>query len=440
MTRQLATMVNSGMTILRALYVLEAQTENEQLAETIVDVRKDVEAGLPLSRRARAPPQGLQPAVRRDDARGGDRRHARRRAAARRRPAREGRLAAPPGQGRDGLPAASSWPSPFGVLIALVAFLVPVFVGVFKQFGGELPDDHQVHRRAVATRSRATGIVHRSAASRVDLVRSASGRRSDGRPQAVGHVQPAHPDEDRRHRPEGRAGPLVAHASALWSAPACRSCRRSTSPAKTAGNHVVEKAMGDVIESVSSGGTIAAPLKDAPVFPGMVTHMVGVGEETGALDTMLSKIADFYEDQVDAAVKPLDLDPRAGDDRPRRRHRRLHRHLDVHAALQGLRLDQVGARTDGQGQVRRGRPPGRPGREDVLRRLLRRGGRDAAVATSASVLARRGLGERGRRGRSRRSRRRARRRPRACRASWGRAWRRRRGSRGRARRGRPSRR
>jgi type IV pilus assembly protein PilC len=75
--------------------------------------------------------------------------------------------------------------------------------------------------------------------------------------------------------------------------------------AKTAGNHVVEKAMADVIDSVRRGGTIAAPLKDAPVFPGMVTQMVAVGEETGAMDTMLSKIADFYEDEVDAAVKAL---------------------------------------------------------------------------------------------------------------------------------------
>jgi type IV pilus assembly protein PilC len=74
---------------------------------------------------------------------------------------------------------------------------------------------------------------------------------------------------------------------------------------KTAGNTVVEKAMGDVIGSVKAGGTISAPLKNAPVFPGMVVHMLAVGEETGALDTMLSKVADFYEDEVEAAVKQL---------------------------------------------------------------------------------------------------------------------------------------
>ena len=82
--------------------------------------------------------------------------------------------------------------------------------------------------------------------------------------------------------------------------------RRSTSPAKTAGNHVVEKAMADVIESVKRGGTIAEPAQASPRSSRrMVGHMVGVGEETGALDTMLSKIADFYEDQVAAAVKSL---------------------------------------------------------------------------------------------------------------------------------------
>ena len=74
---------------------------------------------------------------------------------------------------------------------------------------------------------------------------------------------------------------------------------------KTAGNMIIENAMDDVRDSVKRGGTIAEPLKAAPVFPTMVAHMVGVGEETGALDTMLDKVADFYEDEVDAAVKAL---------------------------------------------------------------------------------------------------------------------------------------
>ena len=74
---------------------------------------------------------------------------------------------------------------------------------------------------------------------------------------------------------------------------------------KTGGNVVVEEAMDGVITSVKRGGTIAAPLAEAPIFPTMVTHMVGVGEETGALDSMLDKIAEFYEEQVEASVKAL---------------------------------------------------------------------------------------------------------------------------------------
>ena len=74
---------------------------------------------------------------------------------------------------------------------------------------------------------------------------------------------------------------------------------------KTAGNSVIEESMVDVKESVRGGESIAKPLGRVAVFPPMVTHMISIGEETGALDSMLNKIADFYEDEVDAAVKSL---------------------------------------------------------------------------------------------------------------------------------------
>src|SRR5216683_2127867 len=75
--------------------------------------------------------------------------------------------------------------------------------------------------------------------------------------------------------------------------------------AKTSGNAVVERALFQVRRSLEEGKSLTEPLKDSAVFPGMVTQMIAVGEQTGAMDAMLQKIADFYEEEVDAAVKDL---------------------------------------------------------------------------------------------------------------------------------------
>jgi len=75
--------------------------------------------------------------------------------------------------------------------------------------------------------------------------------------------------------------------------------------AKTSGNAIVEDAILSTRKSIERGETIAAPLKETGVFPAMVSQMIGVGEATGALDTMLAKIADFYEEEVDTAVAGL---------------------------------------------------------------------------------------------------------------------------------------
>jgi type IV pilus assembly protein PilC len=75
--------------------------------------------------------------------------------------------------------------------------------------------------------------------------------------------------------------------------------------AKTAGNRIVKDSVMETRKSIEAGKSIAKPLEATKVFPPMVTQMIAVGEETGALDTMLSKIADFYEDEVDTAVDNL---------------------------------------------------------------------------------------------------------------------------------------
>jgi type IV pilus assembly protein PilC len=301
MTRQLATMVSSGMTILRSLYVLESQTESDGLAAVIVDVRKDVEAGLPLSDALERHGKVFSPifvAMVRAGETGGVLEESLLRVA--------DQLEKDESLRRQ-IKSAMVYPTvvlTFAVLVllGLVTFIVPVFVGIFNQFGGKLP----VMTQFTVTLSNVVksywwllfgGFVG-------TMVGFKKWRRSEsGRP-----IWDAF-----RLRLPMKIGDIVQKvALARWS----RTLSALTSAgvpllaalditSKTAGNHVVEKAMADVIDSVKRGGTIAAPLRDASVFPGMVTQMVAVGEETGAMDTMLSKVADFYEDEVDAAVKAL---------------------------------------------------------------------------------------------------------------------------------------
>src|SRR5438046_8540835 len=75
--------------------------------------------------------------------------------------------------------------------------------------------------------------------------------------------------------------------------------------AKTSGNAVLEEALMKVRKAIEEGRTIVDPLRESGVFPNMVVQMIGVGEATGAMDAMLQKIADFYEDEVDAATKDM---------------------------------------------------------------------------------------------------------------------------------------
>jgi type IV pilus assembly protein PilC len=74
---------------------------------------------------------------------------------------------------------------------------------------------------------------------------------------------------------------------------------------QTSGNALIEQAMDDVYASVKSGGTITHPIENSELFPPMVSHMVSIGEESGQLEHMLTKVADFYEAEVDAKVKAL---------------------------------------------------------------------------------------------------------------------------------------
>jgi type IV pilus assembly protein PilC len=300
-SRQLSTMISSGMSILRSLYVLEEQTESKFLKETIVAVRKDVEAGLSLSDAMSRHPKVFSPlfvAMTQAGEMGG---------------VLEGSLMRVADQLqkdaalRRQIKSAMVYPImviifAVAVMMALVAFLVPVFVGVFNQFGGELPKLTQV---SVFLSHAVTGywwlMFLGTVAILMAFVRWK--RTSWGRKQW----------DHFRLRVPMKIGTIVQQvAVARWS----RTLASLTSAGvpllqaleitgRTGGNVAVEEAMEGVIASVKRGGTIAAPLQQAPIFPEMVTHMVGVGEETGALDQMLDRIAEFYEEQVEASVKAL---------------------------------------------------------------------------------------------------------------------------------------
>jgi type IV pilus assembly protein PilC len=299
--RQLSTMISSGMSILRALYVLEEQTESEYLKETIVAVRKDVEAGLSLSDSMARHPKVFSPlfiAMTEAGETGGVLEDALVRVADQLQ--KDAAL-------RRQVKSAMIYPAlvatfAIGVMMALVAFLVPVFQGVFKEFGGELPKLTQVSvfMSKIVTHDwwLMFGLTAVAIVSFVKWKKTTWGRRQ------WDHF---------RLRVPMKIGTIVQEVSvARWSR-TLASLTHAGVPllqaleitGRTGGNVVVQEAMDSVIASVKRGGTIAAPLALEPIFPSMVTHMVGVGEETGALDEMLDRIAEFYEEQVEAAVKSL---------------------------------------------------------------------------------------------------------------------------------------
>jgi type IV pilus assembly protein PilC len=300
-SRQLSTMISSGMSILRALYVLEEQTDSKFLKETIVAVRKDVEAGLSLSDSMSRHPKVFSPlfvAMTKAGETGGVLEDALIRVADQLQ--KDAAL-------RRQIKSAMVYPAlvvtfAVGVMMALVAFLVPVFEGVFKQFGGELPALTKV---SVGLSHAVTGYwwLMFGLAGAILLAFLKWKKTSWGRPQW----------DKFRLRVPMKIGTIVQQvAVARWSrtlasltAAGVPLLQALEITGKTGGNVVVENAMDGVIASVKRGGTIAAPLAQAPIFPSMVTHMVGVGEETGALDSMLDRIAEFFEEQVEASVKAL---------------------------------------------------------------------------------------------------------------------------------------
>jgi type IV pilus assembly protein PilC len=301
MTRQLSTMISSGLSLMRALTVLEAQTENKRLRGTVVTIRQDIESGTSLSDALARHPKiftQLYVAMIRAGETGGFLEDVLIRVSeqleAQNRLRRQVRSAMV-------YPAVVSGIA-LCVVSAMLIFIIPVFAGVFKQFNGKMPT------LTVDTMAASDALRHQWYFFLFGSVGIVVGFRKWKKSKF------GQPVWDRaRLKAPAKIGTIVQKiALARWA----RTLASLTSAGvpvleaidvtgRTAGNSVVERAMAAVHNSVQGGGTIAAALAGEPIFPSLVTQMVRVGEETGALDSTLAKVADFYEEQVDAAVKSL---------------------------------------------------------------------------------------------------------------------------------------
>jgi type IV pilus assembly protein PilC len=195
------------------------------------------------------------------------------------------------------------------VMIVVVAFIVPIFVGIFEEIAAETPGESDelplMTQITVGVSEFITGrwyvLIPVIGLSIYAFVRWKQTER--GRLQW---------DKIKLRLPAKIGDVVQKVALARWSrtfagtvssgVPILQAIEISGT---TAGNAVVQEAMVDVYDSVKRGGTIATPLSEHEVFPPMVSHMVSVGEDSGQLETMLEKIADFYEAEVDAKVKAL---------------------------------------------------------------------------------------------------------------------------------------
>ena len=301
LARQLATMVSSGLSLLRALYVLEEQTDSPKLTKIIVEVRQDVEAGLSLSQSLAKHPtvfNDLFVSMVRAGEEGGNLEEVLERVAIQLE--KDDHL-------RRTVRAAMVYPMliasfAVAVLIGMVVFLIPIFAEMYKDLGGELPG---LTKLMITASNAMRGYWYIFILAPFAIVWAFRKWKHSDRGQLTWDTL--------KLRFPMRIGDIVRKIAVARFSRTLATLTSSGVPilqaleitAKTAGNRVVSDPMAGVIERVKEGQPLAAPLAKTGVFPVMVTQMVAVGEETGALDRMLHKLADFYEDEIAAMLKAL---------------------------------------------------------------------------------------------------------------------------------------
>jgi len=300
-SRQFATMIDAGLSVVGALVILEQQTDDKYLGAVISELRADVEGGLLLSQAMGRHPKifsRLYIAM-----------------------VEAGEAAGILDQVLDRVAfqieketqikrrvkGAMIYPTMvliFAtlVLIGMLLFLVPIFVDIFKTLGGDLPTLTQY-------------VVNLSDFLKADwmFIFPALGLVFFGfrRAKKTEHGRQLW-DRFKLKLPMKVGGVVLKVTMARFSrtlstlvAAGVDIIKSPEITGHTAGNWVVEEALSDVRAKVHEGMPIAQPLVENPIFPPMVGHMVRLGEETGELEKMLGKIADFYEDEVDSAIQAL---------------------------------------------------------------------------------------------------------------------------------------
>ncbi|MGZ4281202.1 MAG: type II secretion system F family protein [Gaiellaceae bacterium] len=300
-SRQFATMIEAGLNVVSALVILEEQTDDAYFGQVIREIRADVEGGLLLSQALARHPKifsRLYIAMVEAGEAAGILDQVLDRVALQ---------IEKDTQIRRRVKGAMMYPTMvliFAtlVLIGLLMFLVPVFVKIFAQLNGQLPTLTQYvvgasnqlrHHWFIIFPAVFLSIWGIRRFKRTEFGRQLWDRTKLKIPMKIGDVVL----KVTMARFSRTLSTLVAAGVDIIKA--------LEITGQTAGNWVIEEALAGVRQKVHQGVPIAQPLIENPVFPPMVSQMVKIGEETGELEKMLSKIADFYEDEVDAAIASL---------------------------------------------------------------------------------------------------------------------------------------
>ncbi|GAA3821514.1 type II secretion system F family protein [Cellulomonas soli] len=300
MARQLATMIDSGLSLLRALAILADQTESKPLAKVLGQVRNDVEVGVSFSaalqkHTAVFPPLMIN-MVKAGEVGGfldevlvsvANNFEA------------EVKL-------RGKIKSAMTYPVVVFVIaivatIGMLLFIVPVFAGMFTNLGGELPLPTKILMMCAAFVK--WTIIPTIIGFAVFSVWWGKHKNDRGIRERVDPLKLKMPVFGKLFQKIAVArftrnfGTMIHSGVPLLQA--------LDIVGETSGNLVIERAAKAVQESVRRGESLAGPLSQHPVFPPMVVQMMAVGEDTGALDTMLGKVADFYDQEVEATTEQL---------------------------------------------------------------------------------------------------------------------------------------